>query len=187
MNQVLNNHRPAGAFVHNGTDRPLRNLLLMFQAFIVAMLFSFAPPASAGDDRCGGYTSRGNPLSCCSNGGNCTWWAWRHAKASGWGRIPTGNANQWDDFARANPDHLSISTTPTEGAIGVKNSSPYACGTRKKPKTCDYGHVGVVTGLVKSNGKVTAVRTSQMACGGAYGVTTPTRPIGYYDFYVTKK
>lgn len=156
---------------------------------IGSTLIAFATAASA-VDKCGDQTSKGNPLPCCNNGGNCTWWAWRHAKQAGWPvtAIPTGHANTWDEFARAHTKYLNVSTIPSVGAVGVKNSSPYECGTRKKPKKCDFGHVGVATSLVKDKkGKVTHVTTSQMACDGAYGVTTPKRAVGYYDYYITKK
>ena len=157
-------------------------LLLAIMAALVIV-----PIAHAGDDTCGGQKSKGNPLSCCPNGGNCTWWAWKMAKEAGWKAIPIGNANTWDDFARAHSTQLRISKTPSPGAVGVKNSSPYECGTKKKPKTCDFGHDGWILGLVYEKGKLTKVSTSQMACGGSKGVTYIARPIGYYDYYITPR
>ena len=155
---------------------------------LTGFIFAALATAATATEQCGDQKSKGNPLPCCDNGANCTWWAWRHATLSGWKAIPIGNANKWDDFARANSKTLNISTAPSVGAVGVKNSAPYECGTKKKPKTCDTGHVGVLTGLVSDKkGKVTSITTSQMACGGAYGVTFPKRAVGYYDFYITKK
>jgi surface antigen len=127
-------------------------------------------------DTCGGQTSVANPLPCCSNGGNCTWWAWKKARDSGWYAIPTGNAYTWNDTALQSPAY-KVSASPTVGAVAVKE---IATGY-------PLGHVGWVTGLVKNSaGAVTAVKTSQMACGGAYGVTYLDRPIGYYTSYITK-
>ena len=142
---------------------------------ITAALVLFASGAQA-VDTCGGQTSIGNPLPCCSNGGNCTWWAWKKARDAGWYAIPTGNAYTWDDTARLSPAY-KVSTTPSVGAVAVKEiTTGYS-----------LGHVGWVTGLVKNSaGAVTAVKTSQMACGGAYGVTYLDRPIGYYTSYITK-
>jgi len=142
---------------------------------VTAALVLLASSAQA-VDTCGGQTSIGNPLPCCSNGGNCTWWAWKKARDAGWYAIPTGNAYTWDDTARQSPAY-KVSATPTVGAIAVKETMT----------GYPLGHVGWVTGVVKSSsGAVTAVKTSQMACGGSYGVTFPDRPVGYYTSYITK-
>ena len=160
---------------------------IFFRTF-VALVCGLAALHAQAVDKCGGQTSKGNPLPCCEAGGNCTWWAWKIAQSLGWKVIPTGNANTWDDFARNNSKYLVISSTPTVNSIGVKESAPYRCGgTDVKPKMCDTGHVGVITGLVKNKkGVITDVNTSQMSCA-SYGATYPQRSIAYYNYYISKK
>lgn len=156
--------------------------ILAFILFAIALLFGASAYA---ENTCGGQTSTGNPLSCCSNGGNCVWWAWKQAKDHNWVAIPTGNANTWDNTALANPKLYSVSTTPSVGAVGVKESSPYTCVKNGKTVVngCNTGHVAYITGVKTTNGKV-SVDTSQMACGGSYGVTYINRVLGYFDTYI---
>lgn len=175
---------PARPFLSNA--RKGSNMKLKLNALVMALgLISGSVHAV---NTCGGETSTGNPLPCCDNGGNCTWWGYKKAKDAGWLSIPTGNANTWDNTALASPAY-SISTTPSSGAIGVKESSPYTCTKNGKvvKNGCDTGHIAYVTDLVKdAKGNVTNVNTSQMACGGAYGATNVTRTLGYFDKYITR-
>lgn len=140
-----------------------------------SLIFAVAPAQAV--DTCGGQTSIGNPMPCCSNGGNCTWWTWKMAKDAGWFAIPTGNANTWDDTARLSPAYR-VSSTPSLGAIGVRESAPYNCGGTS---ICDYGHVAWITGITS-----TGVSTTQMACGGSFGVTSVPRATGYFNSYISK-
>lgn len=146
----------------------------------ISLLIILATMASNtyAEDNCGGFTSVGNPLPCCTNGGNCTWWTWRKADLNGWVAIPTGKANTWDDTALGDVKHYTVSTTPSVGSIGVKelSSGTYA----------SYGHVAYIENINKdSSGKIISVGTSEMNCGGGYGVSNPVRAIGYFDKYVT--
>lgn len=131
-------------------------------------------------DQCGSETSAGNPMPC-SNGGNCVWWTWKKANEAGWAKIPTGNANSWDNTAAANPKLLLSSTSPTVGSIGVKESSPYCVSKDSKGKCTKYedqGHVGWVTSV---NG--TDISTTE-SNWGVPGVQTKARKSSYFDKYI---
>jgi surface antigen len=156
---------------------------------LAASLISLMPIPSWAVNTCGGQTSTGNPLPCCDTGGNCTWWAWKMAKEANWPAIPTGNANTWDDTAKANKNLYNTSTVPTVGAIAVKESSPYTCSINGKSvkNGCDTGHVVYITGIVKDKkGNITDVTTSEMSCG-SYGMYTKTRAATWFDTYITPK
>ncbi len=116
---------------------------------------------------CGGYNddcycAAWNPFPCCSNGGNCTWWAW-HMACCNWGVDvpPRGNANTWAGSLAAGGYYLS--SWPAVGRIACRNS-----GT--------YGHVAWVTGV--SGDYVTV---SEMNCWGNYGARTYTYHKSYFD------
>lgn len=116
---------------------------------------------------CGGYNddcycAAWNPFPCCSNGGNCTWWAW-HMACCNWGVDvpPRGNANTWAGTFAAYG--YSVYSSPAVGRIACRNS-----GT--------YGHVAYVTGV--SGDYVTV---SEMNCWGGYGARTWTYHKSYFD------
>ena len=158
-------------------------------AIFTASLIMFSGSAFA-VNICGGQTSTGNPMPCCDNGGNCTWWGWKQANDANWPDIPTGNANTWGVTAASKPTFYNVSKTPTPGAIGVKNSSPYTCIINGKSvkNGCDTGHVAYITRVNKDKkGNITDIDTTQMACGGSYGVSNNNRKIDYFDSYITPK
>lgn len=83
--------------------------------------------------------------------GNCTWYAYARRTQLG---LPVGsnwgNANTWDDYARA--AGLVVNSRPTSGAILVDN-------------TGYYGHVGIVES-VKANGDIVISEMNNYAYGG---------------------
>src|SRR6185437_5086027 len=96
----------------------------MKRLLLIAAALAFLVPADAlavyqcgaqtDTCRCGAY----DPYPCCSNGGNCTWWAWE-AACCNWGiGLPGwGNANQWQGNARAQGYDIRSCQTPVTGAI----------------------------------------------------------------------
>lgn len=86
--------------------------------------------------------------------GNCTWYAYERRKQLG---LPVGsfwgNANTWDDYARA--AGYTVNNNPTSGAVLVDNSGY-------------FGHVAIVES-VKGNGDIVVSEMNNYAYGG-YGI-----------------
>ncbi len=85
------------------------------------------PLGTEGASTCGGTTScagSGNPYPCCSNNGNCTWWAW-HKMCGVWGRQPRswGNANTW--YSNAGVDGYYRSGTPAVNTVACRNEGTF--------------------------------------------------------------
>ena len=132
-----------------------------------ALLFGASPPAQAvyqcGNQKDDCKCNKSNPYPCCSNGGNCTWWAWEGA-CCGWkvGLPGWGNAKQWAGNAKANASY-DLRSTPVANSIGVR-------------VTGSYGHVVWVKSV--SGSKITV---TEMACWGFYGMRTHTYSASYFD------
>ncbi len=122
---------------------------------------------------CGGINSPGNPFDCCTNGGNCTWWAWHMAKST-WGvDFPARrNAKYWKIDAQNNK--YFVSSTPAVNTIAVNTDQPATINGKKE----EYGHVAWVEKI--TGGTVTV---SEMSCcsicgfGPKYG---KEYPISYF-------
>jgi surface antigen len=136
---------------------------------------------------CGGQSSPGNPFPCCSNGGNCTWWAYKKATETGkWNVTPMGNAHTWVAAARKSPAYL-VSKEPVANSVGVKESAPPS-GCKANDRSCDLGHVVWVERVTMSGGKAKSIDVTQMACvKGAYGPSPKTgQLVTSYDWYISK-
>jgi len=137
------------------------------RAVALAVVLLLGRPAGAvsqcGDQNDSCKCGVNNPYPCCSNGGNCTWWAWE-AACCNWGvGLPGwGNANQWAGNAKANPKY-EVKSAPVAGSIGVRVS-----GT--------YGHVVWVKSVSGSS-----ITVSEMNCWGGYGMQTATYSANYFD------
>lgn len=125
----------------------------------------FGPSSSLGPaPKCGSFASPANPYPCCTNGGNCTWFAWYKAEQAwrdqlpGWhnpngvildvkGNIAPGKNATWIEYARQAGYPIS-ETIPSIDTIGVFNIGP-------------VGHVAWVTGLDCATQQV---QVEQMAC-----------------------
>ncbi len=134
-----------------------------------------AQAVATGTDLCGGRYIYGNPYSCCSNGGNCTWWAW-YAAQMVWGNMPMGytwgNAASW--ATRAAQDGYPVRSTPAVHTIGVN--------TRLLPGGCNgmsCGHVAWVVELLPND----MVRVAEMGCCSDClpGTQWRERPISFFD------
>ncbi len=139
-----------------------------FIALALVALISAWPADANAVGSCGGQKDnckcgKSNPYPCCSNGGNCTWWAWQAACCS-WkvGPPSWGNANQWAGNAKAN-SWYEVRKSPVAGSIAVRVSG-------------SYGHVAWVTKV--SGSKITV---SEMACWGFSGKRTYTYSASYFD------
>lgn len=101
-----------------------------------------AAPAAAvyqcGDQTDDCQCGKDNPFPCCSNGGNCTWWAWEDACCT-WGvGIPAwGNANTWGSNASVDPNY-QVLDSPVVNSIATSTAGY-------------YGHVAFVTAVNGSN------------------------------------
>jgi surface antigen len=97
--------------------------------------------------RCGAN----DPYPCCSNNGNCTWWAWEAACCNwGTGLGSWGNANQWQGNARAHGYDIRDCHTPVVGTIANRVSGSFGHvawvtslngggGVHVQEQNCDYG------------------------------------------------
>jgi len=131
------------------------------------LLLAMPAPAGAvykcGDQKDDCKCGKNNPYPCCSNGGNCTWWAWEGACCNWKVGLPGwGNAKQWAGNAKANASY-EVKSSPVAGSIGVR-------------VTGSYGHVVWVKSV--SGSKVTV---TEMACWGFYGMRTHTYSASYFD------
>ena len=132
-----------------------------------ALLAATASPAGAvyqcGPDKDDCKCGMDDPYPCCSNGGNCTWWAWEQACCHWAVGLPGwGNANQWAGNAKTNPKY-DVLSTPVPGSIAVRVSG-------------SYGHVAWVTAV--SGSKITV---TQQNCWGGWGHETSTFLASYFD------
>ena len=120
------------------------------------------------DCQCGGN----NPYPCCSNGSNCTWWAWKAACCNWKVALPGwGNANTWASYASKNGNY-QVLANPVPGSI--------ATGTKGQ-----YGHVAWVESV--NGNKITV---SEMNCCGTcnYGMRKWTYDKSYFNSgFVIKK
>lgn len=120
------------------------------------------------DCQCGGN----NPYPCCSNGSNCTWWAWEAACCNWKVALPGwGNANTWASYASKN-GNFQVLGSPIPGSIGVSTKG-------------QYGHV-VWVESVQGN----KVHVSEMNCCGScpYGMRKWSYDKSYFNGgYVVKK
>jgi surface antigen len=126
--------------------------------------------SSCGDQSNSCSCGKSNPYPCCSNGGNCTWWAWEAACCNWKVGLPGwGNANQWAGNAKANASY-EVKTSAVVGSIGVRVS-----GT--------YGHVVYVTAVSGST-----ITVTEMSCGGFYGMRSHSYASSYFDGgFIVKK
>lgn len=101
--------------------------------------------------------------------GNCTWYAYARRTQLG---LPVGsnwgNANTWDDYARA--AGFLVNSRPTKGAILVDNSGW-------------YGHVAVVES-VAANGNIVVSEMNNYAYGGFNIVDRRTITAGQAAAYI---
>ena len=142
--------------------------------FVSAAVLLGAGPVLA-EDTCGDQVhscacAAHTPCICCDNGGNCVWWAW-HEACCNWNRALEWctDATTWDDYATSNG--YPVGTIP-------QNSSIFVC---EASSTCSgWGHVGYVV-TAHPDG---SYDTTEMACGGWYGVQSRTRPAGFAEHYI---
>ncbi len=171
----------------------MKNLAIIGIALLAVCVFSGGVQAA---DKCGGTTSKDNPLRCSDSsgkkGGNCTWWAWKMASDSWYGGkgkgkgIPTSDAKLWDN--NADRKKFNVTKTPGANTIGVKESSPYCVETYTSGKNkgkCkkyeDHGHVAWIIGKDKDKWKI-----SEMFWG-QNGVNYRSVKADYFDSYIGKK
>jgi CHAP domain len=136
-------------------------------AGVFALLAARSEPASAvyqcGPDTDTCKCGMDDPYPCCSNGGNCTWWAWEQACCSwGVGLPGWGNANQWAGNAKTNPNY-DVLSKPVAGSIANKVSG-------------SYGHVAWVKSVSGST-----ITVSEQNCWGGWGHQTSTYNASNFD------
>ncbi len=136
---------------------------------------SLASTSGAATNQCDGRYIDGNPYGCCSNGGNCTWWAW-YAATMVWGELPRqptwGNAAVW--AIRAPTYGYPVMPTPAIHTIGVNTTAlPGGCSGE------NCGHVAWVTEILSGN----RVRVTEMSCCPTcpYGVSDKIYPASYFN------
>ena len=150
-------------------SRPTLSILVFGSILFVSSQASAVYQCDGEKDDC--QCGKDNPFPCCSNGGNCTWWAWESACCA-WGApaLPTyGDAWHWAIEAQA--AGWPVRSTPKVGTVFVRTIGGGDCGGH------DCGHVGWVIS-VDSNGGFCA---TEMACWGWYGVRTNCHSAGYAD------
>jgi hypothetical protein len=146
-------------------------------ALVLAAAVLAAPAARAADHCCGGYCDTcpcggATPCICCDyngeNSGNCVWWAW-HEACCHWGDSLAwcGNANTWDDSARAHG--YTTLRSPCESTVFVMH-----IGT--------YGHVGWVVNVHPDG----SFDTTEMSCFTYYGMRRYTRSAGSADYFILR-
>jgi len=113
-----------------------------------------------------------NPYPCCSNGSNCTWWAWKAACCNWKVGLPGwGNANTWASYASKNGNY-QVLANPVPGSIATSTKG-------------QYGHVAWVESV--NGNKITV---SEMNCCGTcnYGMRKWTYDKSYFNSgFVVKK
>jgi len=155
------------------TRGSLPNVLLA--AALLLSAAAIAPSAALAEDTCGDQThscscAAHTPCICCSNGGNCVWWAW-HEACCQWGIALEWctDAATWDDYATSNG--YTLDTVAQNSSIFVCEASSVCSG---------WGHVGYVV-TAHADG---SFDSTEMACGGWYGVESRTRAAGFAEHYI---
>jgi surface antigen len=119
---------------------------------------------------CGNQTHQddcgvGNIYPCCTNGGNCTWWAWESV-CRNWhqGLVNWGNANTWASHAASDPNY-DVLGYPVVGSIATRDLGA-------------FGHVAWVVGVSGS----TVTVTEENCCDTcAPGLGTRTYAASYFN------
>lgn len=137
----------------------------MRRALALAVLVS--TPALAvyqcGDTKDDCQCAASNPYPCCSNGGNCTWYAWEAACCAWAQGLPSwGNANQWGGNARANASY-AVESFPVTNAVSNRDLG-------------QYGHVAFTEAVSGSN-----VTVHEQNCWGNYGMDTHTYAASFFS------
>jgi hypothetical protein len=103
-----------------------------------------------------------NPYPCCTNGGNCTWWAWDRACCNWDVALPSPwrDAKYWADDLAGNGYY--VSSTPAANTIACRE-----IGT--------WGHVAYVQSVSGST-----VTVSEMGCDGWYNDRINTYDASYF-------
>ncbi len=113
-----------------------------------------------------------NPYPCCSNGSNCTWWAWKAACCNWKVGLPGwGNANTWASYASKNGNYQVLGD-PVPGSIATSTKG-------------QYGHVAWVESV---NGN--KINVTEMNCCGTcnYGMRKWTYDKSYFNSgFIIKK
>jgi len=141
------------------------------------LILPLVPSVARGVYSCGGTNDdfncgADNPYPCCSNGGNCTWWAWEQACRNWVQGLPNwGNALSW--LGNAPGSGWPTGSTPQVGSI--------ACDTGNGPFG-SLGHVAWVTGFDSNN-----VTVTEQWCDGFYGNRTATYSRSSFEGYIYKK
>ncbi|TMP83305.1 hypothetical protein CWB73_02195 [Pseudoalteromonas phenolica] len=119
----------------------------LFTTFLISSVFStmFASQALQAQERCGNFTSSGNPFPCCDNNkngseldsvdGNCTWFAWKMAKDN-WGYSLEQRTSAW----RWDMDHHRAQNRES-GYIFSKIPKPGTVAIQDRSSKNRYGHV----------------------------------------------
>ena len=110
-----------------------------------------------------------NPFPCCSNGGNCTWYAF-HAACCGWKvAVPMrGHAKTWAGVARSDPNYEVI-PYPVVNSIGCT-------------ETTEYGHVAWVTAVSGAS-----ITVHEQNCGGNYGANIRNTNAAEFNAYIIRQ
>jgi surface antigen len=117
-----------------------------------------------------------NLFPCCSNGGNCTWWAWQKACCV-WGYDVGTSGNAWEWLGQAQATGHTYSTTPEVDTIAYMG---------RKERYAPLGHVAWVIGIEDDG----SVKVSEMNCWGNWDVQEKIYPReGFYafDYYIHRK
>lgn len=140
-------------------------------AALVVVFFTATPVSAV--NTCGGITSVGDPYPCCSNNGNCTFYAWAMAKKY-WGfNLPAwGNASNWLTSAR-NAGY-PIWSLPPANSIGVNTTA--------------LGGLGHVAWVIRPDILRGTVDVAEQICCPtcAGGVQYRTRPMSYFSGFIYK-
>ena len=133
------------------------SLLGTLVAFGLTTSMLLISPNASAVSKCGDQTHQSacgasNPFPCCSNGGNCTWWAWEAACRNWHVNVPfRHDAKTWAAEAKSNPNY-KVLDHPVVGSIGVYDEGK-------------WGHVAWITGV--QGDKVTV---SEEKCMNGYGL-----------------
>ncbi|MFH1533039.1 MAG: CHAP domain-containing protein [Pseudomonadota bacterium] len=145
---------------------------------VAALFLVVAPNPARAVYECGGVKDDcscggSNPYPCCSNNGNCTWYAW-HAACCHWGKAlpPWGNANTWSGYAASHPDY-DPKGTPTANCVGNRVTPQYPGD--------QWGHVAWVEAVG------TSVKVTHQGCQAWAGVQTAWFSLGFFDKYICLK
>lgn len=163
-----------------------------------AALVTLARPAAAVGS-CGGVSDQdcnhcgaSNPFPCCSNDGNCTWWAWQ-AACCNWGiDVPMRhNANTWVGDAQGD-SRFDVRSTPEVGSIACRTTGTWGhvayvtavngAKIEVDEENCDYGPGGVIHKTYDASyfdgGYIVYLELSPKCSGGAKPGETKTEACG---------